>query len=123
MKTTARFLAVLLFLSMGLYAQAQEDTNSGNYLYKTWKATEKETNNITVSVIEAYFRGYFFGFVNGVSDALMSLGVIYFPEGVTNGQTYRVVGKYLEDHPESLHEPAIDLAARALVKAFPPKKK
>ena len=43
------------------------------------------------------------------------------PEGVTVGQLCDVVGKYLEDHPEELHERAQYLVARALRLAFSPK--
>jgi len=46
-----------------------------------------------------------------------------FPYGVTLGQVCAVTGKYLEDHPERLHEFAIISIINALNKAWPAKKK
>ncbi len=48
------------------------------------------------------------------------LMVFCVPEGkVTRLQKIRVVVKYLEDHPEKLHEPPSVLITRALNEAFP----
>jgi hypothetical protein len=45
-----------------------------------------------------------------------------FPKGVTQGQTINVVLKYLDDHPEELHEPASILILKAVKTAWPCKK-
>ncbi|HEV2112583.1 MAG TPA: Rap1a/Tai family immunity protein [Terriglobales bacterium] len=44
-----------------------------------------------------------------------------FPEetGMTTGQAIRVIVKYLKDHPENLHLPAVVLSLEALQNAFP----
>ena len=41
------------------------------------------------------------------------------PKGSTYGQYARIVVKYLQDHPEELHQDEFDLAVGALVIAFP----
>jgi hypothetical protein len=41
------------------------------------------------------------------------------PDGVTIGQTVRVVVKYLHDHPERLHESRLALTLDSLKAAFP----
>ena len=40
-------------------------------------------------------------------------------EGATHEQEARVVYKYLDNHPEKLHEPAGKLVSLALSEAFP----
>jgi hypothetical protein len=42
-----------------------------------------------------------------------------FPKGVTTQQAARVVVRYVENHPERLHEPLIWLAMRAMHDAWP----
>jgi hypothetical protein len=39
--------------------------------------------------------------------------------GTSSEQTIRIVAKYLQDHPEELHEPAVSSVLRALRAAFP----
>lgn len=41
------------------------------------------------------------------------------PEGSVGGQWARVVEKWLKEHPERLHEPAVFLIVDALREAFP----
>ena len=71
------------------------------------------------------------GYINGVLDTLTMWNAINeadfkiacFPDGVSPLQLIRVVVKYLNDHPEELHEAAIVLTFRAASTAFPCSKK
>ena len=44
---------------------------------------------------------------------------LLFAEDVTTGQGLKVLVKYIDDHPEELHERTALLATRAFVKAWP----
>jgi len=49
--------------------------------------------------------------------------LVCLPEqGIKNGQAVRIVVKYLREHPERLHEPAVHLLSWAISDAFPCKK-
>jgi hypothetical protein len=108
----------LILFSMGLHVQAQEDQYSGNYLLSCWQEYQKRGTGQVSVYKDAYFRG----FVGAVSAMLDIQERVDYSGGVINKQIHMVVGKYLEDHPESLHQPAVVLATRALTAAFPPKK-
>ena len=62
-------------------------------------------------------------YISGVADATRGTtwdGVPYYmPMGVSGGQLNKVVIKFLNDHPESLHFPAASLTQSALLEAFP----
>lgn len=74
-----------------------------------------------------YSIGYCFGFMNSFVQTSMFTEVsmqpldICFPfdEKFTTKQLIRIWVKYLKNHPEQLHEPAVLLAARAFKQAFP----
>lgn len=53
-------------------------------------------------------------YLEGLADGLTSGGLLCTPAGVTVGQLRAVVIKYLEDHPELLHEERFVLATKAL---------
>lgn len=55
-------------------------------------------------------------YLEGLSDGLARGGLLCVPAQVTLGQTQAVVLKYLEDHPEILHEPRSIIAREALLK-------
>ena len=63
------------------------------------------------------------GYVVGVADRVgsdpRSWSLICPEEHVTQGQMVKVVQKYLEDHPETLHFRAASLVVSALHQAFP----
>ncbi len=61
-------------------------------------------------------KGKFSGFVLGVYD---SYEREYSDENVTSGQVCAVVSKYLKQHPELWHLPAVQLVRQALREAFP----
>ena len=65
------------------------------------------------------------GYVLGVADVSGGDGATKhafcfdFPAGVSGGQVYNTIKRYLEEHPESRRQPASGLAQAALVEAFP----
>jgi len=66
-----------------------------------------------------------FGFVTGVADAHNNftewgkMSPLWCqPDNIGTGQLIRIVTKYLQEHPESLHNQAASLVANALVLAF-----
>ena len=66
---------------------------------------------------------YMLGFDDGYNAANFVAGnknmVYCIPSGVTSDQLVDIFIKYLNDHPESLHEKAQFLALSSLLKAFP----
>jgi hypothetical protein len=126
MRTKKIFFIMIVFLLMGLYGYAQEEpVGSGNHLFRAWKVFEKFANDKTTSSmnnLDYSETGFFVGYVLATAEAEMEKNRAQFPKGVTYDQIYRVVGKYLEEHPESLHLSAYYLAGEALRIAFFPKK-
>jgi hypothetical protein len=62
------------------------------------------------------------GVENGFEMAYVVQGIqkpICLPSGVTNGQAVKVVVKFMKNHPEDLHQPAVSLTLKALIEAFP----
>jgi hypothetical protein len=101
--------AVLLLASLNIHASFI----SGNELKK-----DLEDDS-------GYSKGYGFGFVIGVTDAIGILNYVCLPSGqsgVRAGQIREVVLKYLRANPEMLHKPGADLVYLALVDVWPCKK-
>jgi hypothetical protein len=70
-----------------------------------------------------YCSGYARGFVDGIAVANGTTGTICVPPAVTTEEIVRVVEKYMDDHPEDLHENRAYLMTSALLKAYPCKKR
>jgi hypothetical protein len=103
----------------------------GNALMSDCKAAMASADDEAVPLTAK--GAYCLGFVNGI---MLTLGeasftqdmnapnpsrAVCFPKdvGMTTGQATRVVQKYLESHPEKLHEGAHILVIHALSEAFP----
>ena len=71
------------------------------------------------SAIDRVDAGFCSGIVEGTMWSLPGWGVVCLPKGVTTGQGLKVLIKYMEDHPEELHDRTAELAFRAFVKAWP----
>lgn len=80
-----------------------------------------------LNAIEFGDAGRCLGLIDGFAGAAAfyesqpgSPGAICFPEvDMTIGQSVRVVDKYLQTHPEQLHEPATVLVFGAFLAAYP----
>lgn len=66
----------------------------------------------------SYDEAVCFGYSVGVAESLNG-DDFCIPKGAKAGQAQDVVTKYLRDHPETRHQPAIDLVVKALKAAFP----
>jgi len=66
-----------------------------------------------------YDAGFCLGVVEGTMWSLQITNLLCLPKGVTHGQGLKVLVKYMDDHPEELHERVGQLAAEAFVKAWP----
>lgn len=101
--------------------------NDGNSLLKQCSTFSRidssEAGNPTGT--ELMSAGFCLGLMQGIRHTNRAYGVVSKtlfcePEhGVTNGQAARVVTKYLQEHPEQLHESDSGLAMFALMEAFP----
>ena len=107
-------LAVLFTAASALGQTTNTDSRSnGNDLLLTCTENSKRMDGMSH---DDFASGYCLGFVQGAS---LSSSDICVPQDVTAGQGTRVVLKYLQDHPEQLHENSATLVRRALKKAFP----
>ena len=70
------------------------------------------------SVIDKVDAGFCSGIVEGTMWSLQIAKLVCLPNGMTLGQGLKVLVKYMDDHPEELHEKTAELAARAFVKAW-----
>ena len=109
---TLTFLVVLY----GGMASASE-AESGNELYELLASKSP------------YSRFVGQGYILGVMDATHSLNRVWrlpvrwiIPPAVTNGEIFKAVKKYLEQHPNERDNTAYVLINMALGNAFPPKK-
>ncbi|ERH56497.1 Rap1a/Tai family immunity protein [Pseudomonas simiae] len=118
----AGIVAVAVLAGMcGLDTYAHAET--GNEMAENCRAFLKEK-----IPSDKYFNaGVCAGFVHGVTDTLVlarvaspeTIAICIPHEGFTMGQAAKVLLKYLDDHPETLHENVSMLAAQAYRAAYP----
>jgi|HubBroStandDraft_1064217.scaffolds.fasta_scaffold168636_2 hypothetical protein len=101
---------------------------TGNELQSKCKHAVQETPS---DLSSSWSAGLCAGYISGVVDsqamweAFEHVEKNYeqfhycMPAAATNEQALKIVVKYLDDHPERLHEPANILILEALHKAFP----
>lgn len=112
-----RIMLVILLLVVSLNANADEDPVSGNALLNSCQYFINETPTKAVGFYE---YGQCLGYISGMADALNSVGKgICFPPTAPYEQYVRVVYKYLQEYPESLHKHRQELVVRAFLNAFP----
>jgi hypothetical protein len=114
MKTILALFVIALFATP---ARAV-DTADGNFLLGSCQISLRVMDNpsIRVDVYEAWRDGMCLGLIAGVAEASP---LVCYANGVTNGQSLRVVVKFLQDHPEKLNERDTTLIREALAQAFP----
>lgn len=121
MKKVVLLLIVILTFS-GVWAQ----TMSGVDLLRVCNAIIQSEEGKEVSVEDQLLSLYWTGYLAGFNEAAVLIGTstslgLYClpPAGIENDQLVRVVKKYLDEHPEDLHETARVLILLALRGAFP----
>ncbi|MGD1080463.1 MAG: Rap1a/Tai family immunity protein [Candidatus Sulfotelmatobacter sp.] len=119
-------LACLLPLALVASANSEEDynfTSSGNDFLRLCDVNEEHATTMTGAC-----RGYVAGVIDGFDGAFIlgqtsrhepPKGLFCTPAESTLGQKYRVVVKFMKDHPEKDHLPASALILEAILGAFP----
>jgi hypothetical protein len=100
--------------------------NSGNEFLELCKNTENQSDD---KIIHSFIASVCFGWVQGfmagvyVSDDARHTPkeqrMLCVPDKATTIQAFRIVKKYIEEHPESAHMKTRVLAAVSLMKTFP----
>ena len=118
-------LAVVLLASLGptgVEGQQAETVGTGNQLVRDCEQQIRWLDGESLPTDSDSRRAYCMGLVRGVFDMSGFLGAapsVCYDEGVIAGQAVRVTLRYLNDHPERLHERDTLLVLAALQDAFP----
>ena len=113
-------LIAALFFFLIFSGKSQAENLSGvEILPKCKEATAGFNGGRCAGFIEGVISGMFIAGINETAEQTHMRQGYCLPEEATNGQNRTVFVKYLEDHPEELHEPAALLLIKALRKAFP----
>jgi hypothetical protein len=109
---------------VGLMTSGVAIAVDGNQLLRACKEAirdsdgERDTSGVDI--------GYCLGLVNGVMNTMDTMNNYLlpkektcFPEGLMNKQGARIVAKYLEEHPASLHRDGAFLTMAAFQNAYP----
>lgn len=122
-------LFLVAFLAATPFVHAAATTRDGNGLLTRCEAAIRLAEHPKDGDAEsgAYCLGYVNGILAMATDTTVTLvnsdhrtSLPCAPaEGLTTGQAVRVVLKYLNSHPETLHKPAKSLVVFALREAFP----
>ena len=112
----ATALVALLLVSAGS-AVADVEVYSG----ETWVTGNglKERCGSASHVKRAFCIGFAVAVAEVVSNMEYMVWRACFPDGVTGGQLRDVMTKFLDENPERLHDPGVNLAAEAFEEAFP----
>jgi len=126
-------LAFILLLTVGTPARSEKNDDnpfsSGTNFYEACAAAEKLTSDEHVDHVEIRNAAECLGFLAGVDQATWATeathniaesdGIICLPENSTRLQELRIVRKYINEHPEKAHLPAVVQVINALHEAFP----
>jgi len=119
----------IVFLAYSHTYAAGSDGNS--LLDKCSAAITFMNSNQMENIRETFKTGLCLGFMQGIIQTSLIHQWNYritqkhpvmfcLPEdGITNGQATRIIIKYLKNHSEKLHKPAIHLSHSAFIAAFP----
>jgi len=119
-KSITSMLISVCFALIVLFSEVYGQFMTGNKIYENYLARKKEVK----TNLDFSNAAFFLGFTAAVADCFNSL-FFDLPSGetgVTVGQIADVFGKYLENHPELRHLPAVELCKEALREAFPKRK-
>lgn len=122
----AWMVPVLLILYTGEGA-AQDFKTTGNAMLPHCKAFDQQTYDSRPTLSDALMRGICVGMIQAIrtvlsSDALNTLSPVCIPDVVTLGQLNKVAIRYMETHPEILHQPFEGTLVHAWREAWPCKK-
>ena len=120
---TLHVLIIMFALFIGLTTSVRSEISDGNSILKDC--------NAVISSIDSGKDNIYSGLhCLGLMQGIISLNMHYqiknkdellfcSPDSITPLQTARIVSKFLNDHPEKLHEFGPYLAIEALIKVYP----
>jgi hypothetical protein len=116
-----KILAGLLLASFALASHA-EGYLDGNKLLMRFEAKKRMVRDSPSGLAsDAIDAGFYIGYVQGAAEALADS--LCLPGKLSASEAEDIVGKYLENHPKKLKEPASFLVRDALARAYPCAKK
>jgi len=118
---------MLIFVALALFLASPLVGADGKQLLESCNDYVRHAGGTVNVPEESHFSvAWCMGFVIGaeamavhLSNTLVSLPLYCKPPNVTAGQIILIVTKYLNDHPETLHEPASQHVFHAMQGAFP----
>jgi Rap1a immunity proteins len=132
LKTFALAVLLMLQLSAGVYGQTENYFVTGNqFVTKCRDDSNRIDFNYCLGIIDGFTKGAeefsnrAVGIVDGTQPTRNQLDRYFkflgycFPRHVRNDQLLKVAVKYMDDHPERLHERIEILLHAAFQKAFP----
>ena len=121
---------VILMVTALMFFVRETVWANGGKLLELCKSTTKELTK--QSPEDLYNSSHCFGYIEGITDTNLMYEVYLetkqnenvkplfcVPDNGSISQVTKVVIKYLEDHPEKLHEHEISIVTTALRQAFP----
>lgn len=89
---------------------------TGNYVYPMCKPTASAANK---SGCAWYIKGMIEAIQVYAQPSQAGYSIMCMPDNLPGSQLTAIFGKYLDDHPEQRHDPAMALIVRAMTAAFP----
>jgi hypothetical protein len=103
MKARSQLSTVLMVGLLGAFGTTAAEPFTGFAIGNNLKQNLSERSGFLLGAAK--------GYILGVADALQLTPALCRPSGVTNGQLVVVVEKFLNDHPERLHQDQFILVA------------
>ena len=117
MRISILFLALIFGAPVAANeAEVYVSLTSGNHVYPMCQSTASAANKNSCAW---YVKGVIEGVQVHAQPSQPGYSLLCMPDNLPGAQLTGVFGKYLEDHPEQRHEPALALVVRAMTAAFP----
>ena len=107
---------LVLILALSLNANWRNGNEFVNDMKESIKFSKDKSGDL-------YSALAYHGYVDGVRDTLIDAQYICIPQGVTGGQIYSVIEKFILNNPEKWNNSASYLVETPLLNTFPCKKK
>ena len=101
---------IAVVFALMLSGPVMANPRSCQQIHQAWMSYKNNSSN--------FDAGYYAGIIGGFADLLDLMGRINFPPGGTHGAYMRVVGNWLERHPEKWHLDRMHCIWDALEEAY-----